>query len=579
MSQNAKHMRGADDKSATDEQRAQPVVAPAPDGTPVGPTPATTPAEPTAQESQVGRSAALMSGLVIISRITGFFRTWGQSFALGAGVVASCYSVANNLPNLLYEIVIGGMLVTAFLPVYMSVKRREGIEGANRYTSNLVSIVTIIMGIVSVLGFIFAAQLVWTQSFSATDEFDTDLTIYLFRFFVIEVLLYSLSSIFSGVLNAERDYLWSTASSIFNNFVTTASFLLYAALVNTNPSLATIILAIGNPLGVAMQVIVQVPSLKKHGIHLTWHVDWHDPALKDTLSIGIPSLVVMIVSFVTNSVQQSTALSVSSSGAAILYYARLWYTLPYAILAVPITTAMFTELSDSYAKKDIKSFKHGVSTGMSEIVFFLIPFALYLVTFSIELASVVAAGKFTSDQLYMTAIYICGLACALPFYGLAMYFQKVTSSMRHMRLYAAANVVGGIGQVVVLLTLNPAWFGEMGSMLIIALTSFVFCLLVDVVTIVNLRRTMGPMGFSSVLKTVVKSLLLGIAGALVGFLLLRLLTATMGSCEGHTLLSILYCVLAGIPSVCVTYGLALVLKIPEARFIRAALSRFMRKRR
>ena len=120
-------------------------------------------AEPKAAEStenQVGRNAALMSFLVIVSRITGFFRTWGQSFALGAGMVASCYSVANNLPNQLYEIVVGGMLVTAFLPVYMSVKQREGEKGASRYTSNLVSIVTLLMGAVAILGFIFAAQLV-----------------------------------------------------------------------------------------------------------------------------------------------------------------------------------------------------------------------------------------------------------------------------------------------------------------------------------------------------------------------------------------------------------------------------------
>ena len=229
-------------------------------------------------ENQVGRNAALMSFLVIVSRITGFFRTWGQSFALGAGMVASCYSVANNLPNQLYEIVVGGMLVTAFLPVYMSVKQREGEKGASRYTSNLVSIVTLLMGAVAVLGFIFAAQLVWTQSFSATSDFDADFATYLFRFFVVEVVLYSLSSIFSGVLNAERDYFWSSASSIFNNFVITASFLLYAALVNVNPTLATLILAIGNPAGVAVQVLVQMPSLRKHGIRLTWHIDWHDPA-------------------------------------------------------------------------------------------------------------------------------------------------------------------------------------------------------------------------------------------------------------------------------------------------------------
>ena len=76
--------------------------------------------EPAGSAAQVGRSAAMMSGLVIVSRLTGFLRTWAQAYALGVTVIASCYSVANNLPNQLYEIVVGGMLVTAFLPVYLS---------------------------------------------------------------------------------------------------------------------------------------------------------------------------------------------------------------------------------------------------------------------------------------------------------------------------------------------------------------------------------------------------------------------------------------------------------------------------
>ena len=127
-----------------------------------------------------------MSALVIVSRLTGFFRTWGQAYALGVTVTASCYSVANNLPNQLYEIVVGGMLVTAFLPVYLSVKKRLGREGANAYTSNLVTIVLILMGSVCALGFVFASQVVWTQSFSASSDFDSELAVYFFRFFVIE---------------------------------------------------------------------------------------------------------------------------------------------------------------------------------------------------------------------------------------------------------------------------------------------------------------------------------------------------------------------------------------------------------
>ena len=70
----------------------------------------------------VARSAAMMSVLVIISRITGLMRTWGQSIALGVTGLASVYTVANNMPNMLYELVAGGVIMTACLPTYIQVR-------------------------------------------------------------------------------------------------------------------------------------------------------------------------------------------------------------------------------------------------------------------------------------------------------------------------------------------------------------------------------------------------------------------------------------------------------------------------
>lgn len=306
------------------------------------------------RQKEVSRSASMMSVLVIISRLTGFARTWAQSIAVGTTVLASCYAIANTLPDQLYELVGAGMLTTAFLPVYMSIKKKIGKEGANAYTSNLLSIVVIATLLTSILGIVFAGQVIYTQSFSANVEFDSELAIYFFRFFAIEIVLYCFSTIFSGVLNAERSYFWPMAAPIFNNFITTASFIAYALLAPVNPSLGLLILAFGNPLGVLVQVLVQIPSLEKNGIRLRLRINFHDPALRDTLKIGAPALIVVIANFITVSVQNSSQLSVSAAGGAISNYARLWYTLPYAILTVPLTTALFTELSDNWAKRTLR---------------------------------------------------------------------------------------------------------------------------------------------------------------------------------------------------------------------------------
>lgn len=539
--------------------------------------PATTQSQPAPKEElstqeQVGRNAALMSVFVMVSRLTGFFRTWGQAYAIGVTVMASCYTIANNLPNQLYELVVAGMLTTAFLPVYLSAKKRLGREGASDYASNLVSIVLVLMGAVAILGFVFASQLIYTQSFTANEDFDFDLAVYFFRFFVIDVVLYALSSIFSGLLNAERDYLWSSAAPIFNNFVTTTSYFLYAFLVNIDPQVALLVLALGNPLGVAIQVLVQLPAVRKRGIRLRPKINLHDPLLKETLKLGIPSFAVVIASFVTTSVQSSSSLSVVATGASITYYARLWYTLPYSILTVPITTAMFTELSDSWAKDDHGAFRRGITSGVGQILFFMIPFMLYLAVFSIPLISVLAAGKFSADALDMTASYLAVYAVSLPFYAVYMYLQKVASAMRRMVLCAVANAIAAVVQVVALLTLTPVF-----GLNFVAFSSTLFFCTLDIVMCVSLRASLGSIGLRSVAVSMAKTIVLALLGAGVGALVLFALNTYVGDCTGQAMRSVLYCALAGIPALLVTYGGAFAIKMPETAMLQRLLRRFVRR--
>lgn len=526
-----------------------------------------------AQEStpSVGRSAALMSVLVIISRITGFFRTWAQAYALGTTLLASCYTVANNLPNQLYELVVGGMLVTAFLPVYLSVKEKSGREGANKYISNLLSIIFIIMGVLTLVCIALAAPLVWIQS-AGTDQAQMGDAVYLFRFFAIEVLLYCLSTIASGVLNAEREYLWSSASSIFNNFITIASFLLYAALSDVNQPLAMVLLALGNPLGVLVQTLVQLPALRKRGVHFSWHVDLHDPALKDTLAIGIPSLIVTACSFVTVSVMNSCALlAVPEQGGSIQYYARLWYTLPYAVLAVPITTAVFTEISALYAKGDRQGFNNSVTSGICQILFSLVPFMLYLIVFSGELMTLMRMGKFGAESASLTASYLSTLSLALPFYGLTTFFQKVFSSMRRMGLYALANVVASLVQTVFTVVMTPVI-----GIHAVSLGSALFMLVVDVVSFALLKTNFEEFKLTPVGVAAVRSLAVGALGAIVGMGILALLNATLGAAASPAR-ALVYIVLGGVPALVVTFGVAIKAHIPEASFYSSALSSVKRR--
>lgn len=530
--------------------------------------------EDAAVEKKAEKSSNIVSILVIIGRITGFFRTSVQAWAIGALGLASAYTVANNLPNLLYELVMGGMLITSFLPVYMSVKSKRGKQAAADYASNLTSIVVLVMLVVLVLSLVFAAPIVWTQSAGATEGFDSELAIYFFRWFAIEVVLYALSSLVSGVLNAERDYFASNVAPILNNVITIAGFLIYGFLVNDlglPMGRAIVVLAIANPLGVAVQVLAQVPALMRHGVTLRPHINLHDPALGETLKIGLPTLVLMLISTPTAAVTSSCALSVTPAGASIAYYARVWYVLPFSIFAIPISVTMFTELSSSYMAGKLDTFKGYLASGIRKIVFTLVPMTLYLIVFAPYLVAVFTAGSFSGEAAQQTATYLQCLALALPFYGLSSYLQKACSSMIKMNFYMVATIVATVLQIAMCVGLTPLW-----GLYVVPISSTFFYGSVVIVTLLYIRRELGSIGMKSIAATAVRAFMLGLLGSLVGILILVVLRRVVGPCQG-VLLGALYCVVGGIPSVIVTFGLAYAQGISEAPFFDALFGRIARR--
>ena len=530
--------------------------------------------EDAAVEKKAEKSSNIVSILVIIGRITGFFRTSVQAWAIGALGLASAYTVANNLPNLLYELVMGGMLITSFLPVYMSVKSKRGKQAAADYASSLTSIVVLVMLVVLVLSLVFAAPIVWTQSAGATEGFDSELAIYFFRWFAIEVVLYALSSLISGVLNAERDYFASNVAPILNNVITIAGFLIYGFLVNDlglPMGRAIVVLAIANPLGVAVQVLAQVPALMRHGVTLRPHINLHDPALGETLKIGLPTLVLMLISTPTAAVTSSCALSVTPAGASIAYYARVWYVLPFSIFAIPISVTMFTELSSSYMAGKLDTFKGYLASGIRKIVFTLVPMTLYLIVFAPYLVAVFTAGSFSGEAAQQTATYLQCLALALPFYGLSSYLQKACSSMIKMNFYMVATIVATVLQIAMCVGLTPLW-----GLYVVPISSTFFYGSVVIVTLLYIRRELGSIGMKSIAATAVRAFMLGLLGLLVGILILVVLRRVVGPCQG-VLLGALYCVVGGIPSVLVTFGLAYAQGISEAPFFDALFGRIARR--
>lgn len=536
--------------------------------------------EQAAKQVSIGRNAAIMSVATIVSRITGFVRTWAMAYAMGNTLLASAYSVANNLPNLLYEMVMGGILVTAFLPVYMQVKKERGNAQADEYASSLFTLTLIVLGIASILSAVFAAQLIWTQNFleNNPNSQTSELATYFFRFFAIQIVLYGCGSVVSGILNASRDYLWPAVAPIFNNLVTIITMFGYVPLSRYNPQFALAWLGVGTSLGVLAMLVVQLPALRKNKIRLRLKINLHDPALKNTLKLGLPAVLIMVVSSISVSVQNASALKVIETGPSIIAYSRLWYTLPYSFLAVPITTTMFTELAEMYSDGDIPGFKNGVTTGIRQLLFTMVPFSLYLIVFSYPLTTLFHVGAFDKEAIYQVGTYLKWLAPALPFYACMMYLNKVYSAHHSLARFALIDLVASvvlISSCIVLTVGIGGWegLGIKGT----ALARIAYTTTNVALSLVVLRFLVGRLGLSAVFATFGKALAFGGLGAASAWGVLHVLTLACGPLSGSVGQAFLYIVVGGLVALLVTYGLATACKVKEAAFISVIVGKVARK--
>lgn len=512
--------------------------------------------------STVGRSAGLMTVLTILSRVTGFIRTWAMAAAIGMSLLSSSYQVANNLPNMLYELVMGGMLVTAFLPVYMGVRREQGREASNEYVGNLLGILLLLLGGISVLGTVFAPGFIWTQSFLSGDGGSMDTAAFMFRFFAIQILFYGLGSVFSGVLNAHRDYFWSTFAPVLNNVIVIASFIGFAPVsAQFGEHAGIILISSGTTLGVFVQMACQIPALGKYGVHPHIHIDFKDPALRQTIALGIPTLLATVCTFVQTSIINAAALVVQpETGPSVIAYARLWYTLPYALIAVSLSTALYTELSHDAQEQDYDSVRSGISNGVAQILFFLVPFALYLIVFARPLNMIYCTGKFDESGVALVSEFLIYQAPSLPLYGAVVLMQKSFSALLDMKPFGRYCLYSTIGQVGSVLLF--------GVVLGYGMPAIALSYVVDYVILVGcslwwLRRRLHGLQVKSILHGGFFGLLLGGLGAAAGAGVMWALEHFFGALGGSILITLGYVCVAGIVSLAVTFGLAIAFKVPE----------------
>ena len=459
-----------------------------------------------ARAKQVVKSTATMSMATLASRATGFIRTWAMAFALGNTVLSAGFSLANNLPNMIYELVAGGVLSTAFLPIYLQQRNRRGTCAANLYASNLTNITVLLLGAIALLASIFAPQVMVTQSlFSSASDETVEQAVWFFRFFAFQIVFYGVSAVFGGLLNAERRYFWPAVSSIFMNVVSIVSFFSYPFIAAADPSLAGTCLAVGTLLSIAVMAAVQVPALVKAGFRLKPYIDFRGEGFRDTLRLALPAMACTAINLVSLSFMNSCALHVSDTGPASVSYAWMWYQFPYGVLSVALSTALFTEMSECTTRGDSLGFKKHLNLGLRTTWLLIIPMAALLFACAPELIGLYAAGKFTAADIEPVAALLRGWAVALPLYAGYMFLYRAFSAMKDLKTLALCNLVLTFLQVgIYMVATGVVDVGVNLGLVGLPVGDTVFYGAMIVVLLLVLRRRVGAFRFGRLARSTAK---------------------------------------------------------------------------
>lgn len=315
-------------------------------------------------EQGLQSATGLLVVTMFLSNVLGFLRDMVLANTLPLTVLDTYYA-AFRIPDLLFNLFILGAITSAFIPVYLDVKAKDGDDAAWRLAHNLLHtalVVLILLGIV-----LFALMPTILPAFvPGFDAAKTDQTVLLARILLLSPFFFALSYVLGGVLNAHQKFFaYSLAPLVYNISIIAGGLLA----LNYN----VVIVAWFVVLGALLHVVVQVPVLSGLGYRYKFVLDWTDPQLGKVVRLMIPRAISLgMTQFIL--IAFTRLGSFLATGAVSIYtLTNNLQTAPVAIFGASIATAVFPMLGKASSEDDEPRFRTLLSESLCGMFFFMIP--------------------------------------------------------------------------------------------------------------------------------------------------------------------------------------------------------------
>lgn len=318
------------------------------------------------------RSALLLSIGNIASRVLGLVREMVIARTFEPKLVG-VFTVASQVPTLLYDLLIGGMLSAALVPVlsaYAQQDRREFV----RLVNVLITLFTCLLALLALLLLWGAPTVTWLLAggFDATDPHLFTLTTTLIRLVTPAIWLFGMAGVLTAVLYALQRFTWpALATALYNLGIVLAAPLLA-------PKIGVTSLIVGILFGSALQCGLMAWDLQRAGLTVRLQVDWRHPALRKIITLYLPIAAGLVVTLFQVGLDRRLASGISAESIAWMRYATTLQQLPLGLISVAISLAALPRLSQYFAARQEDEYRQTLGRGLRMVLLLIAPAAVAL---------------------------------------------------------------------------------------------------------------------------------------------------------------------------------------------------------
>ncbi|WP_312855986.1 murein biosynthesis integral membrane protein MurJ [Nocardioides stalactiti] len=482
-----------------------------------------------AEQRGILANSAVMAAGTVVSRFSGFIRSTLLVAALGIGLHADLFTIANTVPNMLYILLAGGVFNAVLVPQLVRSMKND-VDGGAAYIDRIVTLAVLFLGTVTA-ALVVAAP--WVMDLLLDPKLQTaalaeqrQSAIDFARFCLPQVFFYGMFVLFGQVLNARGRFGPMMWAPIANNVISVAVLAIYlvgfgAASRSEQLGAFTgsqeLLLGVGSTLGIAAQFLILVPYLRSAGVRIRPRFDFRGTGLGHTLRLAVWTVLFVVVNqaayvVVVRLASSGTASSADGTGITIYSSAFLVVMVPHSIVTVSLATAILPRLSASAAAGDTAALGRTLVTTIRTALVVVVPFALLLPFIALPVSQVLWGHGATADTYPRFESTLALFGVGIVFFTLHYLTLRGFYALEQNRtVFLVQCVIASINIVVAIGLVGRADPDHTAPMLVLAYTAAYA--VGSVVSFAVLSRQLGGLPIGSLLGFAARLVLAGAVAA------------------------------------------------------------------